>query len=122
MDKLIPILLIMSVLTLFKPVSLDLSNEQLYVVDVSAIEIMESGAERYVPDAEIALIDLGSGSEMSPQNRTDRGSTYAFYGSRSSSYRVEVNNSEYRVVDGSEFSLKKVKKYSWQRVYLKKSS
>jgi len=122
MEKLIPIMLVVSLLSVLNPVELISSHQQLYIVDISAIEVMENGTERYVPDAEIALIDIASGDEMTAQNQTNRGSTYAFYGSRSATYKVEVNNDGYRVVDGSEFSLKKTKKYSWQKVYLKKSS
>ena len=123
MEKAIPILLIFTLISGFNPFSLDASQNQLYLVDISAIEVTEAGTERYVPDAEISLIDLSSGHEIKPNQSTSKGNSYAFFASsRDAKYQVEVQNTDYEVVNSRAIDLKKAKKYTWKVVYLKKSS
>ena len=123
MEKMIPILLIMSLLTAFNPVSVDRNQGQLYVVDVSAIEITNAGSERYVSDAGISLIDLTSGKELKPSQCTSRGNSYAFFAeSKEANYCVEVDNTRYQIVNERGIDLKKADKYTWKVIYLKKSS
>jgi len=123
MEKMIPILLICSLMAVFNPVSVDGNQSRLYVVDISAIEITDAGAERYVPDAGISLIDLSSGQEIKPYKSTSSGNSYSFMAeSREAQYTVKVRNKDYKVVNGRELDLRKVKKYAWKQVYLKKTS
>ncbi len=123
MEKMIPVLLIFSLLTGFNPLSLDTGQGELYLVDVSAIEITEAGTERYIPDAGISLIDLSSGHEIKPNQSTTKGNSYAFFASsRDAKYQVEVQNTDYEVVNSRAIDLKKAEKYTWKVVYLRKSS
>ncbi len=123
MEKAIPILLIFSLLGVFNPVTLDFDQNQLYLVDISAIEITHAGTERYVSDAGITLIDLSSGNEIKPYKSTSSCNSYSFMAeSREAQYCVEVRNKDYKVVNGRELDLRKVKKYAWKQVYLKKTS
>lgn len=123
MEKAIPILLIFTLISGFNPFSLDASQKQLYLVDISAIEVTQAGTERYVPDAEISLVDLSKGQELKPYKITSSCSSYAFVAeSKGLQYRVEVRNRDYRVEGDREIDLRKSKGYTWKVVYIKKTS
>jgi hypothetical protein len=118
MEKLIPIFLIFSFLTVLNPAP----KNQLYLIDISAIEITDAGAERFVPDAGISLIDPASGKEIRPYKVTPQASSYSFIAqSGNTTCRVEVNNKQYKAVNGRVIDLSKVKKYTWKQVYLEKT-
>lgn len=119
MEKLIPIFLIFSFLAVLNPAP----KNQLYLVDISALEITDTGAERYVPDAGISLIDPSSGKEIKPYKVTPQANSYSFIAQSGNTIcRVEVNNKEYKVISGREIDLRKVKKYTWKQLYLKKTT
>lgn len=123
MEKAIPVLLIISLLGVFNPISLDSNQDQLYLVDISAIEITHAGTERYVSDAGITLIDLSSGNEIRPYKSTSSCNSYSFMAeSREAQYCVEVRNNDYKVVNGRDLDLRKAKGFTWKVVYIEKAS
>ena len=118
MEKAIPILLIASIIGGFNPLGMIGGQDQLYVVDVSAITSAPSGVERFVSDAEIKLVSGSTGEEVEPARITSKGTTFTFYARQGDNYRIDVQDREHRVLHREAIDLKGAKKYTWKVVRL----
>jgi len=118
MEKAIPILLIASIIGGFNPLGMIGGQDQLYVVDVSAITSAPSGVERFVSDAEIKLVSGSTGQEVKPTRITAKGTTFTFYARRGDDYRIDVQDRGHRVLHREVLDLKGAKKYTWKVVRL----
>jgi hypothetical protein len=121
MFRTIPIAIILSLLAALNPFYYSYSSSQYYFVDVSAIEIDQSGGQRYLSNAKISLVDVHSNKEIKAYKITPECYSYTidreFNGTE---YDIQVKHPDSRQIYNKEISLDKIDKYAWKIVYVQK--